>query len=277
MKEFILDLFLTIKGIGAASGLIYQDSKIYIISDNSNYLYEYSINNQSLKKELLIADSPAENIKKTEKRDFEAISSDGMNLYIFGSGSTEKRNVAVKYNPEYSKTDLIDFSKTFSHLQNTYAVSQENFNIEGVCFMDEGILLFNRGNGPESQNGIFYVSNIDDRTAFLPIELPKIQNVSSGFTDAVRVDDKIYFLATAEDVASNYLDGEDKGTLIGRMDFETKKIEFTQVISETHKFEGLTVYEDRNGKISFLLCEDSDSDTDESHIYKLSLPKQSID
>ncbi|MHC8948678.1 DUF6929 family protein [Sphingobacterium hungaricum] len=273
MKEFILDLFLTIKGIGAASGLIYQDSKIYVISDNSNYLYEYSVENQSLKKELLIADSPGENIKKSEKKDFESISSDGKDLYVFGSGSTAKRNIAVRYSPSSAKTDPVDFSEIFNNLQNTYAVDQDNFNIEGACFADHSILLFNRGNGPQNQNGIFSISTTEDTTSFTPIELPKIQNVASGFTDAVRVEHKIYFLATAEDVASNYLDGEVKGTLIGRMDFETKKIEFTQVISETHKFEGLTVYKEDNEKISFLLCEDSDSDTDESHIYKLTLPK----
>ncbi len=55
------------------------------------------------------------------------------------------------------------------------------------------------------------------------------------------MDAKIYFLATAEDTQSTYNDGEVKGSLIGVIDVATMKLEFTQKISDTHKFEGLTL------------------------------------
>ncbi len=52
------------------------------------------------------------------------------------------------------------------------------------------------------------------------------QNETSGnfFTDAILVEDKIYFLATAEDTTSTYDDGEILGSIIGRMDSKTFKI-----------------------------------------------------
>jgi hypothetical protein len=103
------------------------------------------------------------------------------------------------------------------------------------------------------------------------VRLPKIKHLETSFTDAVLVDDKIYFLATAEDCNSTYDDGEIFGSLIGRMDSQTFEIDFTQKISSTHKFEGLTLHEKTAAEITFLICQDNDSDILETNIYKLTL------
>ena len=63
------------------------------------------------------------------------------------------------------------------------------------------------------------------------------------------------------------------GTLIGRIDIETMEVEFTQTISNKNKFEGITLYKDNGKTLEFLLCEDTDSDTTESGIYKLTIDK----
>jgi hypothetical protein len=52
------------------------------------------------------------------------------------------------------------------------------------------------------------------------------------------------------------------------------KIDFTQKISSTHKFEGLTLYTNSKEKNEFLLCEDKD-EVLETDIYKLTLDKNS--
>ena len=69
MEKFQLALLLKIAGIGSASGLLYQDNKLYIISDNSNYLYEYKISEETLNK-IALTENPQENIPKKEKPDF---------------------------------------------------------------------------------------------------------------------------------------------------------------------------------------------------------------
>ncbi|MNR68908.1 hypothetical protein D3C85_1937790 [compost metagenome] len=51
------------------------------------------------------------------------------------------------------------------------------------------------------------------------------------------------------------------------------KIDFTKKISDSHKFEGLTLFKNTNEKIEFLLCEDKDNDVLETAIYKLTLDK----
>jgi len=49
------------------------------------------------------------------------------------------------------------------------------------------------------------------------------------------------------------------------------KIDFTQKISDSHKFEGLTLYNKTENQIEFLLCEDNDTEVLETNIYKLTL------
>ena len=50
MENFQLSLFLKIIGIGSASGLVYQNDTLYVISDSSSYLYEYKIPEEKLNK-----------------------------------------------------------------------------------------------------------------------------------------------------------------------------------------------------------------------------------
>ena len=57
------------------------------------------------------------------------------------------------------------------------------------------------------------------------------------------------------------------------MNAETFEIIETQIITITQKFEGITLYQNNENEIKFLLCEDNDSEVLESKIYKLTLKK----
>src|SRR5690606_21140639 len=105
------------------------------------------------------------------------------------------------------------------------------------------------------------------------IKLPECNGIPATFTDAVALDDKIYFLGTSENSNSVYDDGEILGSVIGRIDPATMRVEFVQKISDTHKFEGLAFHKRDSKTISFLLCEDNDTDAQQSGIYQLTLPK----
>lgn len=278
MEKFTLELLFQIIGIGSASGLIYKDNSLLIIGDNSSFLYEYYVDSGDLKRHPLI-ENPSENILKKEKPDFESITHFGDNLYVFGSGSTEKRNKMVQANSENKKvittTDLADL---YLVMQSFGKIKPEDFNIEGAIYNGESWFLFNRGNGSSNKNVLFTIEgkNLINDFNILSNEykLPKIKGVRSSFTDAVLVDNKIYFLATAEDTQSTYDDGEVLGSLIGSINLKTMKIDFTEKISSTHKFEGLTIFKNSNEKIEFLLCEDKDTDVLKTDIYKLTLDKK---
>jgi hypothetical protein len=276
MEKFTLEILFQIIGIGSASGLFYNNDALYVIGDNSGFLYEYNMQNQQLKQHALI-DNPTQNIPKNLKPDFESLTHHNDTLYVFGSGSTENRNKMIEFDLKsktvLQKNNLVDL---YAVMQNFGEIKPEDFNLEGAIFDGENWYLFNRGNGVFNKNTIFtiHAKNLGEEFALISVnyKLPKIKGVRSSFTDAVLVDDKIYFLSTSEDTKSTYDDGEILGSFIGRIDVKTMKIDFTQKITSTNKFEGLTFYKKENNKIEFLLCEDNDTEVLETKIYKLTLP-----
>ena len=274
MRDLIIEVFLTIQGIAAASGLLYKDNTITVISDNSKLLYAYAIKQDQLATKTLLWGKVLENIPKKEKADFEAITEIDGQLYVFGSGSGENRSTLVKYNPKRGTKDSVDLRAIYRQLKTDFSVSDQDFNIEGALPYGEELWLFNRGNGPGKQNGIFI---LDKRTFtpkdFFQVSLPALQGVSTGFTDATLVDGKIYFIAAAEDSNSSYHDGEVKGTLIGRLNPKSRAVEHTETLALGHKFEGITLYGKTKRAIDFLLCEDPDNEAASSTIYKVQVKR----
>ncbi|MEN5234532.1 DUF6929 family protein [Sphingobacterium faecium] len=268
MKNLILDFFLTISGISAASGLVYQNNHLYLIADNSQYLYDFSLDNRQLSKiQLDKTSGDLENMAKAKKPDFEAIAFDQNQFYIYGSGSTVNRNIRLTYQKDVHKED---FSKVYQDLQQKFQVDQDNFNIEGVIHTNDEIWLFNRGNGQKTQNGIFKINKLKyEESSFSAITLPLIDQVQTAFTDAILVDDHVYFIAAAEASNSTYLDGEIAGTVLGKFKRNDLKSLETIRIPGKHKFEGITLKEKANGKLTFLLCEDRDDEKTETVIYSL--------
>jgi hypothetical protein len=281
MQKFQLELLFHILGIGSASGLLFNGTSLYIVSDNSHLLYEYSLIDKKLEK-INVAPKgytgPLENVPKNEKGDYEALTALGDDLYMFGSGSTDKRNTIIHIDSQSKKVfPHIDATDLYLSMQEFAEISKENFNIEAAVNNGSTWYLFNRGNGPKKQNGVFTLEGDINETSFQfiynEVKLPKINGFQASFTDAVLIDDKLYFLAAAEKTSSTYEDGEVAGTLIGRMDTESMEVEFTQIISLKNKFEGITLYKKTDKSLEFLLSEDTDSDATASDIYKLTLEK----
>jgi hypothetical protein len=277
MHKITLEFLFTINGIGSSSGLIFKNNTLWIIGDNSGFLYEYAFNSMHLEQHPIIK-NPTANIPKKDKPDFEAITQFEDQLYVFGSGSTEKRNKMIQVDAQTKKvittTDLTDL---YLVMQSFGKIKPEDFNIEGAIFNGENWFLFNRGNGSSNKNVVFTIQgkNLSNELNILSNEfkLPKIKGVRTSFTDAILVDNKFYFLASAEDTASTYDDGEVLGSIIGCIDIQTMKIDFTNKISDTHKFEGLTLFKNSEETLEFLLCEDKDTEVLEAAIYKLVLKK----
>jgi hypothetical protein len=270
MLPFQLELLFQINGIGSASGLIHKDGSLFIISDNSSFLYEYDIPEKELHKIKLFENSQ-ENIPKKDKFDFESITQKGNKFYLFGSGSTPNRNRRISYDFTSTAIEDTNLAGIYGKLKQTASISDDDLNIEGALFHNEKWHLFQRGNGAQSKNGIFILDKEENDIRFFPIPLPKIQNIEATFTDAILVEDKIYFLAAVENTTSTYEDGEVFGSFIGALSSDTFEVGFTQKISETHKFEGLTLFTRSKEKIEFLLCEDKDTEALETDIYKLTL------
>lgn len=270
MEKFQLALFLKIVGIGSASGIVFHDSSLFIISDNSSYLYEYKTASDTLTK-IALTENPQENIAKKIKPDFESITQKGNKLLILGSGSTENRTILKTYHLKSNKIKSKDFSPLFEKLKSEASISDDDLNIEGLLLHHKNYFFFQRGNSANASNGVFCVSKNDKKVVFHAVTLPKINAIEATFTDAILVDDSIYFLAAVENTASTYDDGEILGTFLGKMNSTDFSIEKTLLISETNKFEGIALYKKTESQLEFLLCEDNDTEILESNIYKLTL------
>jgi hypothetical protein len=170
-----------------------------------------------------------------------------------------------------------DLSMLYASMQSFGEINPEDFNLEGAIYNGENWFLFNRSNGKKSKNAIFTISgkNLTDEFSILhnKFKLPKIKGVETSFTDAILVDDQIYFLATAEATESTYHDGEVLGSIIGQIDVAKMKLKSHKIISKINKLEGITLVEETPETISFLLCEDNDTEVLESNIYKITLKK----
>lgn len=273
MEKFQLQVLFHIIGIGSASGILYHNDLLYIISDNSSYLYEYKLESNELNK-IALVENPAESILKKDKPDFESITIEGNKLYLFGSGSTKQRVSLKTFHLSKKNVKEKDLTELYNKLKSQFQIQDDELNIEGAFYHNKKFFLFQRGNSKNAKNGIFIIDKDKEiEIQFKEIELPKINTIQSSFTDAIIINETIYFLSSAENTLSTYDDGEVVGTFLGKMNFDTFSIEETILISNTNKFEGITFYKETESQIEFLLCEDNDTEVLESKIYKLTLSK----
>ena len=271
MEKFQLSVFTTIEGIGATSGLVCLDNSLFIISDNSTFLDQYNINEKTLDKIKLFNNSQ-ESIAKKDKADFEAITLFDNKLYLFGSGSTKKRDRRFTFHLQTKQVKEKSLSKIYNRLKETISLADNELNIEGVIITETIIYFFQRGNGATAQNGVFSYDKKSKTVQFKVFTLPKINRIEATFTDAVLIDNTIYFLAAAENTTSTYNDGELMGSVIGTIDLKTMTLESCLQISDKQKFEGMSLYKKTAFQIELLLCEDNDSEELVSRIYLLKLP-----
>lgn len=275
--KFILEFFVLITGIGAASGLSYNNGKLIIVSDNSNYLYEYHMESKRLNRHLLMdMNGQNEHVKKKQKLDLEAIARHEEVYHLFPSGSESNRTTRFAVDPsDFSSISKTSLNDLYIRLRETFHISEEDFNIEGAVFHQDTLLLFNRGNGPKEMNGIFKVLEKEGGLSptFTPIKLPHINGETAGFTDATIVAGKIFFLAAAEGGKSSYHDGDIGGSQVGIIDLFDLTLEEVEIISTDIKFEGITLYRESPTEYIFLLCDDPDDDGNKSTIHQLRIEK----
>lgn len=271
---FMLHILLSVQGVGSASGLVMLENQIYMVSDNSNYLYRVSTQDSTMEKVLVLDRGVNEQVPKKQKSDFEAITQLDSTLYLFGSGSGKSRQNWVRYDLATGERDSLDRSALYKKLQERFAIAEDDFNIEGALFYGEDLWLFNRGNGPGLKNGIFIVGKDDlEPKAFHAVPLARLGGIPLGFTDAILVNDRVYFTAAAEDSGSNYHDGGIAGTVLGCFDPKSMKMDFIETLSTKQKFEGISLFKQTDSALEFVLCEDPDSGMLTSTIYHLTVPR----
>lgn len=221
-----------LNAVPSGSGLAVEGDTIYIVGDDSPFLFtlnfRYELKDSAL---LLPSFKEMHRIPKPLKPDFESLLADTsgneLSLYAFGSGSkTVERDSLLQIKVGGNiQVEHFSLSAFYAALMERMGIGIADFNLEGAALMEDTLYLFNRAN-----NHIITLSWEDFKTylknevelsalemSFYPVELPKIKGITAGFSGACPVPEKraLLFTATVEDTQNWIDDGDILGSFIG--------------------------------------------------------------
>lgn len=224
--QFTLKSRKTLKNIPSASGIEILGKDIYIMGDDSPWLFRLN-NKFEVVEKFPIGDLGAEKggkIPKQEKPDLEAMVAFGEDLLLFGSGSlSPKRDVLLRVNPTTHLVRKYSLLKFYDDLCAAAKFARKDLNIEAAAIIEEDLLLFNRG-----KNRIFRI-NIQallthaegtgpvPAAKIFPVTLPALNGIEAGFSGATTGPDmkQIIFTASVENTPNWIDDGEILGSFVG--------------------------------------------------------------
>lgn len=230
---------LDLPEVSSGSGLAIVEDDIFIVGDDSPYLYQLNTQYVLSKKHLLIEGMPTEGrIPKAIKADLECMAEEktvhGTNLYMFGSGSkSPERDYLLVYNPkEANSLRKYVLSSFYERIIQQGGIQRAQFNLEASVILGNTLYLFNRGHNqiiiiPLIQFKNYLENKASASTKLLemeievrPIELPRVDGVQSRFSGACMLPgtSKILFSATLEETDNWIDDGEIHGSMLGIID-----------------------------------------------------------
>lgn len=220
--------------IPSASGIEIVGDSIYIVGDDSPFLFVLNTNFQVVEK-IKLFDAETDRygkIRKTGKPDLEALTivnddGDGF-LLALGSGSIrETRDVAFMISVKDHAVKKISLVPLYDEVRSVFtSISAGELNIEGAVSQAGMLHLFQRGN-ISGKNLLISVSVPDflqseyaGKTPSIKcreIELPVLKGIASGFSGACCIPDskKILFTASVENTLNAIDDGPALGSFIG--------------------------------------------------------------
>ncbi len=262
--------------ISAASGLVVHDSKIFVVSDDENFLGIYHFDTQAGQKSVLFKEVLPDDklLRKKQKGDFEALVhlKHLKKFLVIPSGSTINRMRGALLLENGSFAQEISFAPLYEMLGEQI----QEINIEGAIAFDDELWLFQRGNGVENKNALIFLNLadfLDDRPLhprILDVSLGQLHQVPLSFTDATQAEHLILFLAVAEDSQSTYLDGTVVGSVLGLMNQSGEILE-TMILDTPSKPEGLSY---NAAEKCFYLVTDDDNPNHPASLFRGELPER---
>lgn len=267
--------------VRAASGLAHQHGRLAVIQDDTAFIgmvagdevaalvlprgkdgrrrYEVGLGN------------------KHEKQDLECCIAIGDDLYAFGSGSTHLREKIVHVG--YA-TQIIPAGPLYRKLREELGSA---INIEGIAAVRDELWLFHRGNTGRSDRGPAIVRFARDRLmgwiageSALPeplgysrYDLGDVAGVRLGFTDAVAVGERVFYIAAAEDSPNAIDDGRVLASHLGVIDRSGTRAAPLEADGALLKAEGLA-FDPVNPRHAWVAT-DPDDVAQPSRLYELEL------
>ncbi|HSZ72507.1 MAG TPA: hypothetical protein VK750_07500 [Cytophagaceae bacterium] len=296
--------------IPSGSGVELVDGIIYIIGDDSEYLYGL---NHELKVihqvELFHAPEKKDGrIPKPLKTDFESMVSFNINgythLFVAGSGSKlpqRGKGYLIKLPTSYNKKHIVwekDLNALYQLITSHPDFESPELNIEASFIADDHFYFVNRAGQqliryplPEM---IEFLQGHTESTPFPEIfllDIPKLNGLEFSCSGACYFNDTVYITASCEATDNAYDDGEILGSAIGTFSLNAlpergreknapKKIRvenMTLVLGKDNnplisKWESICIYEqDKDGTLATLAVADPDNGTSELFLLEIML------
>ncbi len=280
MKAIIIKKII-LNEIHSASAIELIDNQLFIVGDNSPFLFVLDLEG-NIKNKVQIFDIKDTNattnenviiIPKKEKPDFEASCVLNINqkkhLFVVGSGSSDKRNLAVLIDLETFEVQKISLKKLYKKFTKHLSLSENaqndelhnELNIEGLCANDTTVYFFQRGN-ISGNNFIFSISTYDmvlylfsEKQAInikkinkQKVALPSIEGIFSGFSGACFADNQpnnqndnqpnnqqILWTSSVENTKNTIDDGNVLGSFVGTYNTHNQQVEnsiITEIIDQ---------------------------------------------
>lgn len=273
----------------SASAIEYYDDKFYIIGDDATGIIVLDTNFTIVDSIPLISYA-AKRIPKNIKPDLEASALNADNLFLLGSGSLSPyRNIGWKHTLKTKDNDSLDLAPLYVKTKDS---GIQEINIEGACFVQEKLVLVNRGNKVYPFNQLIITDeralNEDSTFQISTISLP-IQKDTSSFRGISglcysKESDKLILTVSTEDTRSSYEDGTIGksyfwiiNTISTKLSNKTIKpdrivdLEYFDSRFKGQKIESATIIRETDKLIYLALVADNDDGS--STIFKMSINK----
>lgn len=294
----------TLNGIASASCVEYAQGNIYVVGDDSHFMYVLKYDLSVLHKIPLVENPIEGRVPKKQKTDIECITPLTINGYphllLLGSGSKSPqrdKGYLIKLPTPYNKKHIVwplDFSRWYHLLRMQLSLEgiTSELNLEAAATSEEYVYIVNRGSNTifrfDLVEMIEFVQGHMDGIPFpttFQTSLPAKSNVPFQITGADIFEERFFFTATAENTDNAIDDGEIMGSLIGELQFaggqKTRGAVATEAKVEVLsyqeiqtniplKVESIAVYEKENEN-SYIGLAVSDDDLGGSEILMLQL------
>ena len=175
--------------------------------------------------------------RKAAKPDVEALALDPDGAVLaLGSGATPARERAWRWTPG-EPPEPLDLAGLFAALH----ARLPDLNLEGAAWLGDALWLAQRGNGAEGADALVRVDlEAEGVEEVVPVDIGSVGVVALTLSDLDPLDDgRVAFAASAEDVASTYLDGTVVGAAVGVLDAASGAVEALEHLAEPLKVEGI--------------------------------------
>jgi len=278
--------------VRAASGLAFSGGRIAVIQDDAAFIAYVGGSDVSAHAVPRGADGRRRFEvglgNKMDKLDLEACVAIGDELWAFGSGSAPAREKIAIIG---FTTRLHDGAPLYRRLREELAgpTAGESFrappavNIEGVCVVGKELRLFHRGNtGPYDPGPAAFRIALEpfavwlegkgalpDVDATIMFDLGSAKGSRLGFTDAVAVGARVFYLAAAEASANAIDDGAVVASQLGVIDDEHVRACALAIDGAPVKAEGLA-FDPKDPRHAWIAIDPDDVDQP-ARLYEIEL------